>query len=101
MEESLEQPGIFRILVSTGMVGVPSGIVTSHDMDRADEAATEMKKSILPEFFPRRKCYVLSDGREVQDPTGMQSTILHAVWWRATLDVAALDEMVKKLDGKQ
>ena len=100
MEESLEQPGIFRILVSTGMVGVPSGIVTSHDMDRADEAATEMK-SILPEFFPRRKFHVLSDGREVQDPTGMQSSILHAVWWRATLDVAALDEMVEKLDGKQ
>ena len=91
--------GIFTLATSTGMVAVPSGVVTREDMDRADRAATE-SGSVIPEFFPKRKYYVLSDGTRVQNPEGMQSSMLDAVWWRAILDVDALDRMVEQMDEK-
>lgn len=64
---------------STGMVAVPSGIVTQGDMDRADEAALDIK-SYNPVIFRKRLCFKLSGGEQVQDPKGMQSSRLDSIW---------------------
>lgn len=83
------------ISTSTGMVGVPSGHVTQDDMDRADEAARDLHP-VTPVHFLKRKCYVLSNGDQVQDPKGMQSTRLESIWVFATVNTVALLELLEK-----
>lgn len=88
---------LFTISSSTGMAAVPSGVVTQDDMDRADAAARE-SNSITPAYFLKRECYVLSGGDRVQDPKGMQSSALEAVWKYAIINTAALRDMLDKCD---
>ena len=93
-----ELPGkLAKISRSTGMVGVPSSFVTQEDMDRADEAARDMHP-VIPVHFLERECFVLSGGERVQDPKGMQSSILESIWKFATIDTTSLREMFDKCD---
>lgn len=88
---------LFRISTMTGMVAVPSGFVTQDDMNRADAAARE-SNSITPLFFLKRECYVLSNGDCVQDPIGMQSSRLDAIWKFAAVNADKLKELLEKCD---
>ena len=82
------------IVGSTGMVRVPSGLVTQDDMYNADRAACDINN---PNFiFLERECFVLSSGEHVQDPLGMQSSRLDSIWKGALVNTDALKKLISK-----
>lgn len=88
---------LFAISESMGMVGVPSGLVTLYDMDRADKAITDYC-SFGSVHMLKRKCYVLSNGDQVQDPKGMQSSRLNSIWLVASVNTEILLELLENCD---
>lgn len=88
---------LFTVSKSIGMVGVPSGVVTQDDMDRADDAAMGFHPT-TPVNLLKRKCFVLSGGDPVQNPKGMQASRLESVWVFAKVNAAALLELLEKCD---
>lgn len=78
---------------SAGMVAVPSGIVTQGDMDRADEAALDIK-FYNPVLRRKRLCFKLSGGEQVQDPKGMQSSRLDSIWQLTEIDSGEFRSML-------
>lgn len=73
----------FSTFRSRGMVGVPSGIVTLADIDRADAAALKR----LPAAFTvarvlqrRRLGFELDNGTLHADAVGLASTTLDSIW---------------------
>ena len=79
------------------MVAVSSGFVTQQDMDRADEAALDIR-SCRPVIYRKRLYFGLSNGEQIQDPKGMQSSRLESIWKFAIVNTGAMREMLEKCD---
>lgn len=84
-----------RNIVTTGMVAVPSGIVTADDMARADETALNVNRQ-NPVICRTRLYFKLATGESIQDPKGMQSSRLLSIWQLTEIDEEALNALIKK-----
>ncbi len=82
---------IFAQTKVTGIVAVPSGRVTTADMDRADEAAHDCSFEHL--VCQHRLYFELSDGHRIRNPEGHTSTVLTSHW----LYTLAIPEEIRKL----
>ncbi|MBY0577918.1 MAG: hypothetical protein K2P57_02620 [Burkholderiales bacterium] len=85
-----------RTFRTTGMVAVSSGFVTREDMDRADEAALDIK-FCHPVVCHKRLHFELASGEQVPNPLGMQSSRLDSVWQLTEIDRDAFCAMNKRM----